>query len=260
MSRSHVKISCQDLMSRSDVHFSVGFPVFPVKYFSIFGNLYLSLPFSVRFPVFAAKHFSKLEFCIYQCFSGLDFLMNFLIWFVNIYPLMDLKSNNNNDCLCITLWLILGMVLLISNAKVVTFFPHDVIEFWDNREFRSGVPGLLWSPPGWPMGSLCWSCWQFPKLTCDAWKKFLTLSEWIYIFIWLLQQKILVGSTYNEMISLTFTLRIAQVTLFPCLQASSSDKGTIISKCQVTRVKGKVSRMECCCPLPPIPNALSGAW
>ena len=90
MSRSHVKISCQDLMSRSDVHFSVGFPVFTVKYFSIFGNLYLSLPFSVRFPVFAAKHFSKLEFCIYQCFSGLDFLMNFLIWFVNIYPLMDL--------------------------------------------------------------------------------------------------------------------------------------------------------------------------
>ena len=90
MSRSHVKISCQDLMSRSDVHFSVGFPVFPVKYFSIFGNLYLSLPFSVRFPVFVAKHFSKLEFCIYQCFSGLDFLMNFLIWFVNIYPLMDL--------------------------------------------------------------------------------------------------------------------------------------------------------------------------
>ena len=75
MSRSHVKISCQDLMSRSDVHFSVGFPVFPVKYFSIFGNLYLSLPFSVRFPVFAAKHFSKLEFCIYQCFSGLDFLI-----------------------------------------------------------------------------------------------------------------------------------------------------------------------------------------
>ena len=63
------------------------------------------------------------------------------------------------------------------------------------------------------------------------------------------------------MISLTFTLRIAQVTLFPCLQASSSDKGTIISKCQVTRVKGKVSRMECCCcSLPPIPNALSGAW
>ena len=90
MSGSHVRISCQDLMSGSDVHFSVGFPVFTVKYFSIFGNLYLSLPFSVRFPVFAAKHFSKLEFCIYQCFSGLDFLMNFLIWFVNIYPLMDL--------------------------------------------------------------------------------------------------------------------------------------------------------------------------
>ena len=90
MSRSHVKISCQDLMSRSDVHFSVGFPVFPVKYFSIIGNLYLSLPFSVRFPGFVAKHFSKLEFCIYQCFSGLDFLMIFLIWFVNIYPLMDL--------------------------------------------------------------------------------------------------------------------------------------------------------------------------
>ena len=65
----------QDLMSGSDMHFSVGFPVFTVKYFSIFGNLYLSLPFSVRFPVFAAKHFSKLEFCIYQCFSGLDFLI-----------------------------------------------------------------------------------------------------------------------------------------------------------------------------------------
>ena len=64
------------------------------------------------------------------------------------------------------------------------------------------------------------------------------------------------------MISLTFTLRIAQVTLFPCLQALSSDKGggTIISKCQATRVKGKVSRMECCCSLPPIPNALSWAW
>ena len=72
---SHVRISCRDLMSGSDVHFSVGFPVFTVKYFSIFGNLYLSLPFSVRFPVFAAKHFSKLEFCIYQCFSGLDFLI-----------------------------------------------------------------------------------------------------------------------------------------------------------------------------------------
>ena len=79
MSGSHVRISCRDLMSGSDVHFSVGFPVFTVKYFSIFGNLYLSLPFSVRFPVFVAKHFSKLEFCIYQCFSGLDFLMNFLI-------------------------------------------------------------------------------------------------------------------------------------------------------------------------------------
>ena len=61
---------CQDLMSGSDVHFSVGFPVFTVKYFSIFGNLYLSLPFSVRFPVFAAKHFSKLEFCICQFRSG----------------------------------------------------------------------------------------------------------------------------------------------------------------------------------------------
>ena len=46
------------------------------------------------------------------------------------------SSNNNHDCLCITLWLILGMVLLISNTKVVTFFPHDMIEFWDNRQFR----------------------------------------------------------------------------------------------------------------------------
>ena len=51
------------------------------------------------------------------------------------------SSNNNHDCLCITLWLILGMVLLISNTKVVTFFPHDMIEFWDNRQFRSGVLG-----------------------------------------------------------------------------------------------------------------------
>ena len=33
------------------------------------------------------------------------------------------------------------MVLLISNTKVVTFFPHDMIEFWDNRQFRSGVLG-----------------------------------------------------------------------------------------------------------------------
>ena len=65
---------CRDLMSGLDVHFSVGFPVFAVKYFSIFGNLYLSLPFSVGFPVFAAKHFSKLEFRINECFSGLDFL------------------------------------------------------------------------------------------------------------------------------------------------------------------------------------------
>ena len=31
-------------MSGSDVHFSVGFTVFTVKYFSIFGNLYFSLP------------------------------------------------------------------------------------------------------------------------------------------------------------------------------------------------------------------------
>ena len=44
MSGSHVRISCQDLMSGSDVHFSVGFPIFTVKYFSIFGNLYFSLP------------------------------------------------------------------------------------------------------------------------------------------------------------------------------------------------------------------------
>ena len=34
MSGSHVGISCRDLMSGSDVHFSVGFPVFAVKYFS----------------------------------------------------------------------------------------------------------------------------------------------------------------------------------------------------------------------------------
>ena len=26
-------------------------------------------------PLGAAKHFSKLEFCIYRCFSGLDFLI-----------------------------------------------------------------------------------------------------------------------------------------------------------------------------------------
>ena len=47
-------------MSRSDVHFSVGFPVFAVKYFSIFGNLYLSLPFSVGFPVFCCEAFLKI--------------------------------------------------------------------------------------------------------------------------------------------------------------------------------------------------------
>ena len=34
------------------------------------------------------------------------------------------------------------MVLLISNAKIVTFFPHDMIEFRDNRQFRSGVESL----------------------------------------------------------------------------------------------------------------------
>ena len=43
MLRLHVAITCCDLMLQSDVHFSVGFPVFAVKYFS------------------------KLEFCIYDC-------------------------------------------------------------------------------------------------------------------------------------------------------------------------------------------------
>ena len=47
-------------MLQSDVHFSVGFPVFAVKYFS------------------------KLEFCIYDClFFGLDFLS----------PLLSISQN-----------------------------------------------------------------------------------------------------------------------------------------------------------------------
>ena len=62
-------------------------------------------------------------------------------WWTDLWWTDGPSSNNNHDCLCITLWLILGMVLLISNAKVVTFFPHDMIEFWDNRQFRSGVLG-----------------------------------------------------------------------------------------------------------------------
>ena len=43
MLQLHVAITYCDLMLQSDVHFSVGFPVFAVKYFS------------------------KLEFCIYDC-------------------------------------------------------------------------------------------------------------------------------------------------------------------------------------------------
>ena len=102
MQRSHVAISCSDQMSIS----SVGFPSFAVQYFSIFGNLYLSLPFSVGFPVFCCETFLKigilhlrmlfwvgfpnsvigyflklapfinaLEFCIYDCLFGLNFLI-----------------------------------------------------------------------------------------------------------------------------------------------------------------------------------------
>ena len=56
MQRSHVAISCSDQMSIS----SVGFPSFAVQYFSIFGNLYLSLPFSVGFPVFCCEAFLKI--------------------------------------------------------------------------------------------------------------------------------------------------------------------------------------------------------
>ena len=75
------------------------------------------------------------------------------------------SSNNNHDCLCITLWLILGMVLLISNAKVVTFFPHDMIEFWDNRQFRSSVPGK--PPPLFLNLNHPWAIITLSSLRCD---------------------------------------------------------------------------------------------
>ena len=55
-------------MSRSNVHFSVGFPVFAVKYFSKLEFCIYDCLFSVGFPFSAVKYFSKLGFCIYHSF------------------------------------------------------------------------------------------------------------------------------------------------------------------------------------------------
>ena len=51
------------------------------------------------------------------------------------------------------------MVLRISNTKVVTFFPHDMIEFWDNRQFRSGVPGIAGNIYQWEGLAWHWANW-----------------------------------------------------------------------------------------------------
>ena len=121
MSTSQVNISCQHLMSIFqldfpflmpsisqylefniyDCYFWVGFPVSAVKYFSIFGILYLRLLFWVGFPASAVEYFSKfgimhLRLCFwvgfpvsavkyFSLFEILHSRLPFLGWISNYY-------------------------------------------------------------------------------------------------------------------------------------------------------------------------------
>ena len=67
MLRLHVAITCCDLMLQSDVHFSVGFPVFAVEYFS------------------------KLEFCIYDCLFLVGFPVAGMVADMKVDMVPDMK-------------------------------------------------------------------------------------------------------------------------------------------------------------------------
>ena len=137
MSGSHVRISCRDQMCI----FQLDFPFLLLSISQYLAICIYHCPFQFDFP-FLLRSISQIGILHLPMLFWVGFPNEFFDLICEYLPTDGPSSNNNHDCLCITLWLILGMVLLISNAKVVTFFPHDMIEFWDNRQFRSGVPGF----------------------------------------------------------------------------------------------------------------------